>query len=84
MSSKLQRAILDTSNDEFIYNYDYDGSNNLIYLGKARPDSGNAEAKWMIAKFTYTGTNMITKRLADGNILQDNVWDDRATTVVYA
>jgi len=84
MSSKMQQMMTDEMLDGFIYNYDYDGSNNLIYLGKARPDSGNAEAKWMLAKFTYTGTNMITKRLADGNILQDNVWDDRATTVVYA
>ena len=76
--------VYDALVDEFIYNYDYDGSNNLIYLGKAKSSSGNAEAKWAIARFTYTGTNMITKRLADGNSLQDNVWDDRATTVVYA
>lgn len=70
--------------DDFIYNYDYDGSDNIIYLGKARPSTANGTAGWMIAKFTYSGVNMVTKRLADGNILLDNVWDDRATTVVYA
>jgi hypothetical protein len=58
----------------------YDGSGNLIYLGRAISGSSKASAVWQIRKFTYdVGNNLTDSALADGNDKYDNVWDNRAS-----
>lgn len=51
----------------------------LIYQGIAEPGASKSAAVWRIAKFTYSGTDLIEQQWADGNILYDNVWDDRVS-----
>jgi len=58
--------------------YDYDGSNNLIYQGRAVGGSSKASAVWQIKKFSYTGSNLTDIQWAGGDQAFDNVWDDRA------
>jgi len=58
--------------------YDYDGSNNLIYLGRAAGGSSKASAVWQIKKFTYSGSNLTDTQWADGDQAFDNIWNDRA------
>lgn len=57
----------------------YDGSDNMIYLGKAIPGTATATAAWQIRKMTYDGSDNLTViELADGNDDFDNIWDNRA------
>lgn len=35
----------------------YDGSNNLIFAGYAKPGTAETDSKWQIVKYTYSGTN---------------------------
>ena len=68
----------------------YDANDNPIYEGWAiRKGVASSTATWKIKKYTWvTGsggdTVMTREQWADGNKLYDNVWDDRATTVVYS
>ena len=54
--------------------YDYDGSGNMIYLGRSlAPVASASEGElWWIWKFTYDGSDVLQRRQSDsGN------WDDR-------
>lgn len=53
----------------------------VIYFGKASIASATSAAVWQIKRFTIA-TGVFT--WADGNANFDNVWDNRATTVVYS
>jgi hypothetical protein len=79
MAKTVELMLTEQILDEFIYNYDYDGSNNLIYLGKAKSNTAGSDAAWSIVAFTYSGTNMVTKRWANGNTAQNNIWDNRVS-----
>lgn len=67
----------------YIKEYAYDGSNNLIYEGWAVPGTATSAAKWTIRQYNYTGGLLTSALWADGNIAQDNVWDNRAS-LTYA
>jgi hypothetical protein len=56
----------------------YDGSNNLQYVGYATPGTATSAAGWQIWKLTYTGSLPTSRLAAGGDLLFDNVWDDRA------
>lgn len=62
--------------------YDYDISGNMIYVGYT--DVGNcaliANPVWSIIKYSYDGSNnLISKEYAGGDLLFDNVWDNRVS-----
>lgn len=62
--------------------YDYDGNGNLLYVGYT--DLGNFNdtnnSVWSIIKYSYDGSNnLIGKTYADGDLLFDNIWNDRIT-----
>ena len=69
--------------------YDYDANDNLTYEGHAvRKGADTASAVWSIKKYVWavgTGGDFICQEeaWADGNEFYDNIWDNRATTVVY-
>lgn len=56
---------------------------NVIYIGKALPGSTGAQNVWQIKRLD-TSTLALDKTWADGNGNFDNVWNNRATTVVYS
>lgn len=58
---------------------DYDGSNNLIYIGYAVSGTAKSAASWLIKKLTYDGSSNLTDiQLEGGNTGFDAVWDNRA------
>jgi len=57
-------------------------TSNVIYIGYAPTGSAETDPVWQIQRLsTATGLSMTW---ADGNPNMDNIWDNRATTVVYA
>lgn len=72
----------------FSTRYDYDGAGNLIYQGWALATQPNQAAPaaplssaaiWTIKRYTYNGSNQLTKaEWANGNNNAMNIWDDRA------
>ena len=64
---------------------EYDGSNRLLYLGKAQPGTAATEAKWQIQKFIYDGasTRIIQVLFANGSEGFVHIWDNR-TLYSYA
>ena len=55
---------------------EYDGSHNLVYLGRAIRESLTSEPNWQIEQFTYSGTDLVSIKLASTQF--DTVWDNRA------
>jgi hypothetical protein len=60
--------------------YEYDGSNNLIYVGLAPRGALTSDAIWIIWNLTYTSGNLTSQKSSIPKVK----WDDRATTVTYA
>ena len=65
-------TIIDTSNDP------------VTYIGDAPPGTATSAVGWRILRIDTTTSSNQTFQYADGDALFDNVWDDRATTVVYS
>ena len=55
-----------------------DDQTSVIYLGVAPINSLSSASIWAIKRLSVTG-GAITIEWADGNDLNDNVWDDRAS-----
>jgi hypothetical protein len=55
---------------------------NVTYVGKAATGSLTSAAVWQIRKIDVTTGMSLT--WADGDALFNNIWDNRATTVVYS
>ena len=51
-----------------------------VYEGWAEPSSATSSALWIIKKNTFNEDGTFAHcEWADGNTLEDNVWDDRAS-----
>ncbi len=78
------RLDLDSFNEES-FRGEYDGNDNLIYKGLAKPGSSTASDVWQIAKLTYDGNDNLLSitwpENANGvaSSTYDFSWDDRAT-----
>lgn len=55
----------------------YNVNNDVEYVGYAPPGTLNNSSAWRITKYYYDGTLLSGQRYADGNLLYDNVWDNR-------
>ena len=53
-------VIQDTFYSDMTFRGEYDGSNNLIYKGYARPGASEGGNVWQIAKCTYDVSNNLT------------------------
>lgn len=53
---------------------DYDGSNNLIYSGKAANGTATTATAWTIQKLSYTGANLTRVQ-----VLPNIAWDSRVS-----
>ena len=60
-------------------------STTVTYIGKAKwKNASQAGTVWQIQKINYTaGGDPSSIQWADGDELYNNVWNNRATTVVY-
>jgi len=84
MGITLNRLYSEVGNTPYSVRLDYDGSNNLIYVGLASPSSSNDNSSWRICKLYYNTNNDISGlRYADGNTNFDNVWSNRTTLSYY-
>ena len=60
--------------------FDYDGSNNLIFMGRTVGGKAKDENEWLIKKFIYdVNNNLLDILWANGNGCFDKTWDDRLT-----
>ena len=53
------------------------GTQQPEYLGWARPNSDKSDAVWIIQKLIYDGTFVTDILWADGDINEDNIWNNR-------
>ena len=59
---------------------DYDGDNNLLYVGEASAGSTSANAVWRIKNFLYDGSSNLTNIVwASGTNAFDKIWDNRTS-----
>lgn len=64
---------------QYIPEFDYDGSGNVIYAGIAQPGTAIATAAWQIRKFTYDGAgNLLAGGYANGSRAFNQAWTGRA------
>lgn len=68
---------------EYATKIDTTTTSGVVYIGKAAIASSGASAVWQLKKLD-SNTLALDKTWADGDALFDNVWDNRATTVVYS
>lgn len=74
----------DSFNEES-FRGEYDGNDNLIYKGLAKPGSSTALAVWQISKLTYDANDNLLKvewpqnAYGVASSTYDFIWDDRAT-----
>jgi hypothetical protein len=64
------------------YSVRVDDAGTYQYFGWALPGSSESAAVWKISRFTVANPSAML--WADGDTAYDNVWANRATTVVYA
>lgn len=64
----LKRAVTD-----YEARMEYDGSDNLVYVGKASQGTATSAGSWIIQKLEYSSGNLTRVQVLAG------AWDDRAT-----
>ena len=58
---------------------DFSSSTAYVYKGFATVGSSDGAAMWKICKISLLDADAGSTRWADGNLLYDNVWDNRAS-----
>lgn len=71
--------LLREAHDNWTTAFDYDASNNPIYIGKAKRGSSKADAVWQIKKLTYAGTNVTDVQYPSGDDSYNQIWNNRAS-----
>lgn len=57
----------------------YDGSNNIQYVGFARPGAATSDSIWRILKLTYdVNSNLTNVQYASGSPSYSQIWDNKA------
>jgi len=57
---------------------DFDGGQQPIFIGHARPGTAESAAKWRIRKRTYSSGKLVEENFAGGTDQFDQVWNDRS------
>lgn len=79
MSKSINDLNITEDEEEFPFVDKIDvASSTTTYIGRAYTGSSTSEAVWKIQRISSSGT-VTTIDLADGNILFDNIWDNRAS-----
>lgn len=79
-----QGLVIPDSFESESFRGEYDGSDNLIYAGFARPGEAEGILVWQIFKMAYTGSNLISIKWpvnSKGAVSNDYEfsWTDRAS-----
>jgi hypothetical protein len=74
---RLKDYILTSPSGGMVVRLAYDASDNVEYAGYAPAGSLNGAAVWRVTKFYYDGSLLSGQRFADGDLLYNNVWDNR-------
>jgi hypothetical protein len=64
---------------DYTQQFEYDGSGNLLYHGRATPGTPTSEPFWQIRQYTYVGTNLTAIQYAGGTADFISAWDARAS-----
>ena len=64
---------------DYTQQFDYDGSGNLLYHGRATPGTPTSFAAWQIRKYTYVGSNLTAIQYATGASTFASIWDNRVS-----
>ena len=71
-----------TNLEDYTKRFDYDNDGNILYKGSAKAGTTTSSAFWSISKYYYANGNLLSVLWADGNTLEDNIWDNR-TSLTY-
>ena len=77
-AAKMKPTAVEVHNNYTIA-IDYDGSGNMIYVGKAYLGSSKADGVWSIRKFVYNGSNLTDIQWANGDGAFNNIWNNRVS-----
>ena len=84
MGVVLSRLYNEIANTPFSIRLDYDGSNNLQYIGLATPSSSNDSASWRICKLTYTSNlDISSMKYVSGSTSYAYKWSNRTSYQYY-
>lgn len=67
------------NDEDLISLFEYDGSNNPVYIGFAEPGSATSDPAWLIRKLTWSGSNVTAIQYANGSTVFNSIWDNRAS-----
>lgn len=63
----------------FTLKYDYDGSNNQVYVGWTQPGTASSSTGWRIMKQNYNASNFPTDvQWPNASTAFDFIWDQRS------
>lgn len=62
---------------QYTSTYEYSGAN-PIYIGRAVPGTLKSAPSWQIQLLTWSGANVIDIQFANGSLLFNQIWDNRA------
>ena len=68
--------IADSLRWEVRYDYDTRTDGQPVYIGFAQPGTATSTEAWLIHKFTFDGSNNVTRR----QVVTDKAWDNRTTS----
>lgn len=69
----------DYSEDHQTKQIEYDGNNNPLYIGFAKPGTATSDDEWLILKLTWSGSNVTAIEYAGSAASYDQVWDNRVS-----
>ena len=80
----LANLLIEMQINNGAYAQKVDTAGSITYRGWAVPGTLTSSASWRITRITDVGGGDYSMDFADGDNNFDNVWDNRATTVVYS
>ena len=73
-----EKYLVDYGDSTLTVTFEYDGSNNLIFMGRAQAGLKKGKVGWQVKKFTYDiNGNVLEIQWASGTGSFDKIWDDR-------
>jgi len=78
MAREIRYELPPSTENLYTNTYDY-SAGKLIYSGRAAPGASKGSPVWQIKKYLYSGNDLVDIQWCDGDILYDNIWNNRAS-----